>query len=157
MTLFKAWKSTHRQRLPSFFLMNSTGEPHGDLLGQMNPFLVFSSKKSLSAVSSGGNRGWISPWKGFVPSSRLILRLYGWCGASMLAFSPENTLQKSWYSWGTLFSRSFCCAVDTALALSQSRLVQHGLGACWVPLGDSRKVMLSLLGRSYPWSSYLPV
>jgi len=24
----------HKQRLPSFFLMNRTGDPHGDLLGQ---------------------------------------------------------------------------------------------------------------------------
>src|SRR5258708_3856342 len=60
----------------------------------------------------------------------------------MLAFSPENTSQKSWYSWGTLFSRSSCCAVNVALTLSQSGLVQCGLGTCWVPLGDSRKVML---------------
>src|SRR5258708_35829361 len=60
----------------------------------------------------------------------------------MLAFSPENTLQKSWYSWGTPFSRSSCCAVDAALASSWSGLVQCGLGVHWAPLGDSRKVML---------------
>src|SRR5258708_38595131 len=50
--------------------------------------------------------------------------------------------QKSWYSWGTPFNRSSCCAVDVALTSSRSRLVRCGLGACWVPLGDSRKVVL---------------
>src|SRR5258708_30476082 len=51
--------------------------------------------------------------------------------------------QKSWYSWGTPFNRSSCCAVNVALASSRSRLVRCGLGACWVPLGDSRKVVLT--------------
>src|SRR5260370_33362059 len=100
MTLFKAQKSMHRWRLLSFFLMNSTGEPHGDLLGWMNPFLVFSSKKSLSAVSSGGDREKISPWKGFAPSSRSLLRSYGWGGGRALASLPENTSQHSWHALG---------------------------------------------------------
>src|SRR5258707_13005709 len=60
----------------------------------------------------------------------------------MLAFSPENMAWKSWYSWGTLFSGSSCCTVNAALTSSQSGLVQCGLGAHWVPLGDSRKVVL---------------
>src|SRR5258708_3822951 len=71
-----------------------------------------------------------------------ILRSYSQCGGSALAFSPENTSQKSWYSWGTPFNGSSCCAVNAALTSSQSRLVQCGLGTCWVPLGDSRKVVL---------------
>src|SRR5258708_10152696 len=50
--------------------------------------------------------------------------------------------QKLWYSWGTLFSGSSCCAVNVALTSSRSGLVRHGLGAHWVPLGDSRKVVL---------------
>src|SRR5258708_28393438 len=77
-----------------------------------------------------------------MPSSRLILRLYSWCGASVLAFSPEKTSQNSWYSWGTLLRVSSGCAVDAALALSRSRLVWNGLGVCWTPLGDSRNVLL---------------
>src|SRR5260221_440417 len=60
----------------------------------------------------------------------------------MLAFSPEKTLQNSWYSWGTLLRGSSGCAVDVALASSQSRLVQNGLGICWVPLRDSRNITL---------------
>src|SRR5258708_3733002 len=77
-----------------------------------------------------------------MPSSRLILRSYGWCGASALAFSPEKTSQNSWYSWGTLLRGSSGCAVDAALALSQSGLVWNGLGICWMPLGDSRNISL---------------
>src|SRR5258707_1303908 len=77
-----------------------------------------------------------------MPSSRLILRLYGQCGASALAFSPEKTLWNSWYSWGTLLRVSSGCAVDAALATSQSRLVWNGLGIRWMPLGDSRNVSL---------------
>src|SRR5258708_30988875 len=64
------------------------------------------------------------------------------CGGSALAFLPENMSWKSWYSWGTLFNGSSCCTVNAALASSWSGLVRHGLGACWVPLGDSRKVVL---------------
>src|SRR5258708_13403831 len=60
----------------------------------------------------------------------------------MLAFSPEKTLQNSWYSWGTPLRVSSGCAVDTALASSQSRLVWNGLGICWMLLGDSRNVSL---------------
>src|SRR5258708_32736574 len=77
-----------------------------------------------------------------MPSSRLILRSYGWCGASKLAFSPEKTCRNSWYSWGPLLRGSSGCAVDTALASSQSGLVWNGLGICWTPLGDSRNVSL---------------
>src|SRR5258707_11902912 len=77
-----------------------------------------------------------------MPSSRLILRSYGWCGASALAFSPEKTSQNSWYSWGTPLRVSSGCAVDAALALSQSRLVWNGLGIHWTPLRDSRNVSL---------------
>src|SRR5258707_2987898 len=77
-----------------------------------------------------------------MPSSRLILRLYGRCGASVLAFAPEKTSRNLWYSWGTLLRVSSGCAVDTALALSQSGLVWNGLGVCWTPLGDSRNVLL---------------
>src|SRR5260221_14677327 len=81
-------------------------------------------------------------WNGFVPTSRLILRSYGQCGASTLAFSPEKTLRNSWYSWGTLLRVSSGCAVDAALASSWSRLVWNGLGVRWTPLGDSRNVSL---------------
>ena len=76
-----------------------------------------------------------------MPSSRLILRSYCWCGASALAFSPEKTSWKSWYSWGTPFSGSSSCAVDAAFALSQSGLIQQ-LGTHWATLGDSRNIML---------------
>src|SRR5258708_3290150 len=77
-----------------------------------------------------------------MPSSRLILRSYSWCGASTLAFSPEKTLQNLWYSWGTPLRGSSGCAVNMALALSQSRLVWNGLGVHWMLLGDSRNVLL---------------
>src|SRR5258708_25405062 len=132
----------HRQRLPSFFLMNNTGEPHSDLLGWMKPFQTFSSRNSLSAVNSRGESEYISPWNGFVPSSRLILRSYSQCGASMLAFSPEKTLRNSWYSWGTPLRVSSGCAVNAALASSQSRLVWNRLGIHWMLLRDSRNVSL---------------
>src|SRR5258707_10281333 len=132
----------HRWRLPSFFLTNNTGEPHGDLLGGMKPFWTFSSRNSLSAVNSGGESEEIGPWNGFAPSSRLILRSYGRCGASALAFSPEKTLQNSWYSWGTLLRVSSGCAVDAAFASSRSGLVWKGLGVRWMLLGDSRNVSL---------------
>src|SRR5258708_26831784 len=46
----------HRWRLPSFFLTNNTGEPHGDLLGQMKPFQMFSSRNSLSIDFHALNR-----------------------------------------------------------------------------------------------------
>src|SRR5258707_6078271 len=132
----------HRWRLPSFFLTNNTGEPHGDLLGGMKPFWTFSSRNSLSAVNSGGESEEIGPWNGFVPSSRLILRSYSRCGASALAFSPEKTSRNSWYSWGTPLRVSSGCAVDAAFASSQSGLVWKGLGVCWMPLRDSRNVLL---------------
>src|SRR5258705_12534577 len=77
-----------------------------------------------------------------MPSSRLILRLYGQCGASALAFSPEKTLRNSWYSWGTPLRVSSGCAVDAAFASSQSGLVWKGLGVRWMPLRDSRNVSL---------------
>src|SRR5258706_14769023 len=77
-----------------------------------------------------------------MPSSRLILRLYSWCGASALAFSPEKTSRNSWYSWGTPLRGSSGCAVDVALASSQSRLVQNGLGVHWTLLRDSRNISL---------------
>src|SRR5258707_4092863 len=77
-----------------------------------------------------------------MPSSRLILRSYGRCGASTLAFSPEKTSRNSWYSWGTPLRVSSGCAVDVALASSQSRLVWNGLGIHWMLLGDSRNVLL---------------
>src|SRR5260221_9522205 len=77
-----------------------------------------------------------------MPSSRLILRLYSWCGASTLDFSPEKTLRNSWYSWGTPLRVSSGCAVDVAFASSRSGLVWKGLGICWTPLGDSRNVSL---------------
>src|SRR5258708_1050561 len=77
-----------------------------------------------------------------MPSSRLILRLYSWCGASTLDFSPEKTLRNSWYSWGTPLRVSSGCAVDMALALSQSGLVWNGLGICWTLLRDSRNISL---------------
>src|SRR5258705_10331099 len=60
----------------------------------------------------------------------------------MLAFSPEKTSQNSWYSWGTLLRVSSGCAVDAALASSQSGMVWNGLGVRWTPLGDSRNVSL---------------
>src|SRR5260370_20019884 len=56
VTLFSALKSTHNQRLPSFFFTKSTGEPHGDLLSHRNPFWMFSSMNSRSAARSGGDR-----------------------------------------------------------------------------------------------------
>src|SRR5258705_3328657 len=77
-----------------------------------------------------------------MPSSRLILRSYGRCGASALAFSPEKTLRNLWYSWGTLLRVSSGCAVDAAFALSRSGLVWKGLGIRWTLLGDSRNVSL---------------
>src|SRR5258707_14507485 len=77
-----------------------------------------------------------------MPSSRLILRSYGQCGASTLAFSPEKTLWNLWYSWGTLLRVSSGCAVDVALASSRSGLVWNGLGIHWMLLGDSRNVSL---------------
>src|SRR5258708_35297394 len=77
-----------------------------------------------------------------MPSSRLILRLYGRCGASVLAFSPEKTSRNLWYSWGTLLRVSSGCAVDAALASSQSGLVWNRLGIHWTLLGDSRNVSL---------------
>src|SRR6266436_5170996 len=77
-----------------------------------------------------------------MPSSRLILRSYGWCGASTLAFSPEKTLQNLWYSWGTLLRGSSGCAVDAAFASSWSGLVWNVLGVHWMPLRDSRNVLL---------------
>src|SRR5258708_30692822 len=77
-----------------------------------------------------------------MPSSRLILRSYGQCGASALAFSPEKTLWNSWYSWGTPLRGSSGCAVNVALASSQSGLVWNGLGIRWTLLGDSRNVTL---------------
>src|SRR5260221_11385600 len=77
-----------------------------------------------------------------MPSSRLILRLYSWCGASVLAFSPEKTSWNSWYSWGTPLRVSSGCAVDVALASSRSGLVWNGLGVRWMPLGDSRNILL---------------
>src|SRR5258708_32630502 len=122
--------------------MNNTGEPHSDLLGWMKPFQTFSSRNSLSAVNSRGESEYIGPWNGFAPSSRLILRSYSQCGASALAFSPEKTLQNSWYSWGTPLRVSSGCAVDVALALSQSGLVWNRLGIHWTLLGDSRNVSL---------------
>src|SRR5258707_4099396 len=85
-----------------------------------------------------------------MPSSRLILRLYGQCGASALAFSPEKTLWNSWYSWGTLLRVSSGCAVNAALALSQSRLVWNGLGVHWMPLGDSRNISLATSWQILP-------
>src|SRR5260370_20682764 len=75
-------------------------------------------------------------------SSRLILRLYGQCGASVLAFSPEKTLWNSWYSWGTPLRVSSGCAVDAAFASSRSGLVWKGLGIRWTPLVDSSNVSL---------------
>src|SRR5258705_7730438 len=132
----------HRQRLPSFFLTNNTREPHGDLLGQMKPFQTFSSRNSLSAVNSRGESEYIGLWNGFVPSSRLILRSYSRCGASVLAFSPEKTSWNSWYSWGTLLRVSSGCAVNMALASSQSGLVWNGLGVHWMLLRDSRNISL---------------
>src|SRR5258708_27773859 len=75
-------------------------------------------------------------------SSRLILRSYSWCGASMLAFSPEKTLRNSWYSWGTPLRVSSGCAVDATFASSRSGLVWRGLGVCWTLLRDSRNISL---------------
>src|SRR5258707_13636715 len=60
----------------------------------------------------------------------------------MLAFSPEKTLRNSWYSWGTLLRVSSGCAVDAALASSQSGLVWNRLGIRWMLLRDSRNVSL---------------
>src|SRR5258706_10556238 len=77
-----------------------------------------------------------------MPSSRLILRSYGWCGASALAFSPEKTSRNLWYSWGTPLGVSSGCAVNVAFASSRSGLVWKGLGIRWMPLGDSRNVSL---------------
>src|SRR5258707_13172071 len=77
-----------------------------------------------------------------MPSSRLILRSYSQCGASALAFSPEKTSRNSWYSWGTPLRVSSGCAVDVALALSQTGLGWNGLGIHWMPLGDSRNISL---------------
>src|SRR5258707_11867954 len=77
-----------------------------------------------------------------MPSSRLILSSYGWCGASALAFSPEKTSRNLWYSWGTPLRVSSGCAVNVAFALSQSRLVWKGLGIHWTLLRDSRNISL---------------
>ena len=41
-------------RPPSFFLTNRTGDPHGDLVGQMNLLHMFSSINSQSMVSLVG-------------------------------------------------------------------------------------------------------
>src|SRR5258708_13712953 len=80
--------------------MKRTGAPQGDLLGQMKLFLVFSSRKSLSVASSGGDKEETGPWKGLAPSSRLIFKSYGLWGAKTFAFSPENT------SWNLRYSLS---------------------------------------------------
>src|SRR5258708_6858153 len=60
----------------------------------------------------------------------------------MLAFSPEKTSWNLWYSWGTPLRGSSGCAVNAALASSQSRLVWNGLGIHWTLLGDSRNISL---------------
>src|SRR5258705_4763944 len=85
-----------------------------------------------------------------MPSSRLILRLYGQCGASALAFSPEKTSWNSWYSWGTPLRLSSGCAVDASFASSQSGLVWKGLGVHWTPLRDSRNVSLAASWQILP-------
>src|SRR5258705_5296644 len=77
-----------------------------------------------------------------MPSSRLILRSYGWCGASAFAFSPEKTSRNSGYSWGTPLRVSSGCAVDAVFASSRSGVVWKGLGVCWMLLGDSRNISL---------------
>src|SRR5258708_32699686 len=85
--------------------MKRTGAPQGDLLGQMKLFLVFSSRKSLSVASSGGDKEETGPWKGLAPSSRLIFKSYGLWGAKTFAFSPENTLWNLRYSLSMVSGR----------------------------------------------------
>ena len=77
-----------------------------------------------------------------MPSSRLILRSYSWCGASALAFSPEKMLWNSWYYWGTPLRASSSCVVNVALALSWSGLIWGRLGICWMLLRASRNIVL---------------
>src|SRR5258707_12826701 len=59
MTLLSAQKSMHRWRLPSFFFMKRTRDPHRDLVGQMKLFWVCSLRNSQRAVSSSGDREYI--------------------------------------------------------------------------------------------------
>src|ERR1017187_7189368 len=44
----------HNRNVPSFFLTNSTGAPHGDVLGLINPLSNISSNCALSSFSSAG-------------------------------------------------------------------------------------------------------
>jgi len=56
----------HRRNVPSFFLMNSTGAPQGDLDGRIMPVFVFSSKNSCKVSSSIADREYIGPREGIL-------------------------------------------------------------------------------------------
>src|ERR1700683_3753120 len=66
--------------------------------GRMKPVAMCSSMKSRRAVSSVCNKEYICLSGGVEPSSRLILRSYGWCGARVSALALSKTSAKSWYS-----------------------------------------------------------
>ena len=44
----------HNRNVPSFFLTNNTGAPHGDVLGRINPLSNMSSSYALSSFNSAG-------------------------------------------------------------------------------------------------------
>ena len=59
---------------PFFFLMKSIGAPWGEFEGLMKLLLRFSSMKTRRASNSIGDREYMHPGGGEVPSSNLIFR-----------------------------------------------------------------------------------
>ena len=57
-------KSTQRCSEPSFFLMNKTGAPCRDEVGQIKPVLRFSSMNSLRVSCSDAESEYIGPTRG---------------------------------------------------------------------------------------------
>jgi hypothetical protein len=67
----------------------------------MKPEARCSSKNAWRASSSMGEREYIVPSGGDVPSSKSIFRSYSWWGATVKALLWLNTSANSWYSCGT--------------------------------------------------------
>ena len=85
----------------------------------MNPMQTCSSMNSQRALSSDCESEYNGPTGGEVPSSRLILRLYGQCGARVSAFILLKTSAKSWYYSGILERSSSLLDIEVAFPYTE--------------------------------------
>src|SRR3954469_20322446 len=94
----------HSLIVPSFFLTNNTGAPHGDILFSMNFSSINSSSCTLSSTNSAGDIRYDGIAIGVAPGIRSMVNSVSLTGGSPGNFSAEYILKLDYYRWVLDFS-----------------------------------------------------